>query len=180
MDTRYLGHLMSIAQASPAGAGSDQGGVMDTELPDPQDEGETWQNPFETGQQLNQLEGTLGDGIEHLLPNPVTRHKLAYMRLSDQTARWLGLKQQCQQWPLPDSIRQRLDDKLAKQMTSLKTLSQQIKTDAHQQVGWLSWLVNPWVKPLMPVPVDHPAAMLWQLADTPDEQAQLYASLTQT
>ena len=169
MDNNYLNHLMALTHMSQTGPGSGQGGVMDADasLPNPQDEEDSWQNPFEMGQQLNQLEGTLSDGIEHLLPNPVTRHKLAYMRTAEQTAKWLGLKQQCQHWPLPPDIRQKLDEKLDKQLTSLNTLRQKIRADAHQQMGWLGWLVAPW-----------PAALLWQLADTADEKAALYASLT--
>jgi hypothetical protein len=182
----YLNHLMSVTDLVKAGPGGSQGGFFDadadTQTPVEDTHPVNYPNPFDVNspQQLNLLEGELGDSIEYLLPNPSLRYKLAYLRVTEKLHQLTTLNTWITAWPLPDSLKTRLQAKRAHLLKKQAVIESHMQQDATVRFGWLSKLGNLLKQEkLLSQPLDPTTAahLLWQLAETSEEKAQIYTQM---
>jgi hypothetical protein len=140
--------------------------------------------------QLQGLNGDLNDGLEALLPNPVTRCKLAYPR---QQQRVKTLTCLCQTLtllnapavnsPALTTMQNRLNRQLTQAQHQLQLTQSTLNAAVGQQTGqWLPAVLSVFNR--QPVEKMPPMAMLvaylpqlWALAQHPDEQAALLFAL---
>jgi hypothetical protein len=203
-NVNYLNQLALATQAaslSPDGGGQDGADLDDAENTGTEESGAgsalLYANPFEnnetpqlnptTGLLLNTLDGDLSQGIEYLLPNPATRHKLALMRLTAQQhqlqqlhAAILALPQTSLQ-PLTHRITQKLQlthRQLQNAQQQLVASQPKLQPGAPWGLNWFSQWLAPKPKAVLLTPMQVRQA-LWHLAQTDAEKSALYNAITQ-
>jgi hypothetical protein len=180
----YLNHLMTVTDMVKAGPGGNQEGSFETDPNAQATVEETslnpYPNPFEVNQpsQLNVLDGELGDGIEYLLPNASLRHKLAYLRIKEKLHQLNTLNNWIAPWPLPDSLKDRLQAKCKQLVEKQSVIEAHMQQDAVTRFGWFSKLGGLLKRESVSsqaLDSTTAARLLWQLAQSPEEKAIVYS-----